>query len=346
MGNTKSGEVRQWVDAQALHTEDPRSFWAPTMEQLAAIKKGDFVKIVARSSSERFWCEVQQVSGNGHLICIIRPEFSTLSGGKESQGSSLKVEIEKSHVCDIKKRNRRRSMLAINHDAYRTEAMKVVFETELGAGSDPNGSKAKEDTRSGIDKGKGVLSTIEYSMAEALYKKGSISKAEFTEALQGGNMEKAFASSGAHRSGNGVDEPDSSATGEAYARRVLCDVVALFIRFEGRSPSQSELSDLSLEVKETLREGGLSDSSDQSIDKVMKELSVSSTDPFENRLNKWLLLETEELKLARKSRFGINIFSTIDTIEEEGEQKERESSSAPAAQQSVKIEVDDQEASS
>ena len=57
-------------------------------------------------------------------------------------------------------------------------------------------------------------------------------------------------------------------------------------------------------------------------------------------------LETEELKLARKSRFGINIFSTIDTIEEEGEQKERESSSAPAAQQSVKIEVDDQEASS
>ena len=55
---------------------------------------------------------------------------------------------------------------------------------------------------------KGVLSTIDYSMAEALYKKGRISKVEFTEALQGGNMRRPCIFRSASI-GNGVAEPDT-----------------------------------------------------------------------------------------------------------------------------------------
>lgn len=49
--------MRGLTDAQRMHREHPDTFYAPSREELALIKPGDFVKVCWRH--ERFWVEVE-----------------------------------------------------------------------------------------------------------------------------------------------------------------------------------------------------------------------------------------------------------------------------------------------
>ena len=290
MGNMKSGEAC-WVDAQALHTEDPRSFWAPTEEELKSLRPGDFVKIVAANSSERFWCEVKDIVGSGRIRCMILPEFSTPSENTGNHSKpNLLVEVEMLNVCDIKKKNRRLSLMALNHDNFRAEAVKVVHESEASLGK---------------------IDTGDYSAIQALYKKGKISEEELASVISNVDKPRLPTIEECHSQDSACGRESNQHLEESYRLRVLYDVVALFIRFEGRSPTQAEITDLSLEVKETLCESRLEEVSEKSMETVLKELSIFSSDPFENRLNKWLLLEVQELQLAKKSQFGLKLKSDV-----------------------------------
>ena len=52
-----------FVDAQEMHKKHPDSFYAPTIRELRALKKGDTVK-VCYNNLERFWVILTSVKGN------------------------------------------------------------------------------------------------------------------------------------------------------------------------------------------------------------------------------------------------------------------------------------------
>lgn len=52
----------EFVNAQEMAKNHPATFDAPTADQLAAIKPGDFVKVSI--GKERFWNIVKSINGN------------------------------------------------------------------------------------------------------------------------------------------------------------------------------------------------------------------------------------------------------------------------------------------
>lgn len=52
----KKAITDRWLDAQKLHRENPKTFDAPSEEELANIRKGDSVRIC--NGRERFWVTV------------------------------------------------------------------------------------------------------------------------------------------------------------------------------------------------------------------------------------------------------------------------------------------------
>lgn len=55
-------ETTEFVDAQQMHRDHPKTFDAPSEQELAKIDVGTFVKICA--GKERFWAEVVKVEGD------------------------------------------------------------------------------------------------------------------------------------------------------------------------------------------------------------------------------------------------------------------------------------------
>lgn len=86
----------KFIDAQKMAKKHPKTFFAPTKQELAALKKGDIVKVCP--GMERFWVEIieidkQKVKGivDNNLI------FSNVHGLKLN---SI-VHFEKKHIYDI-----------------------------------------------------------------------------------------------------------------------------------------------------------------------------------------------------------------------------------------------------
>jgi hypothetical protein len=54
-------KVPALIDAQLMHRQNPKTFWAPDREILALIEKGDHVRI--STGDERFWVQVEDIDG-------------------------------------------------------------------------------------------------------------------------------------------------------------------------------------------------------------------------------------------------------------------------------------------
>jgi len=50
--------VLEFVDAQAMAIKHPKTFEAPSPEELAAVKEGNYVKVCPTVGNERFWVKV------------------------------------------------------------------------------------------------------------------------------------------------------------------------------------------------------------------------------------------------------------------------------------------------
>lgn len=64
----------EFVDAQQMAKDHPKTFEAPTKKELKGVKKGDSVKV--STGDERFWVTVTKVKGDkvtgtidNHLVC-------------------------------------------------------------------------------------------------------------------------------------------------------------------------------------------------------------------------------------------------------------------------------------
>lgn len=64
----------KFEDAQKLRKEHPKTFYAPTREELNRITPGDFVKVCA--FQERFWVEVKSVK-DGQITARIDNDLIT-----------------------------------------------------------------------------------------------------------------------------------------------------------------------------------------------------------------------------------------------------------------------------
>jgi len=62
-------DITNWLsDAQEMHTQHPDTFWAPSTEELDAIKPDMHVKIC--DNEQRFWCTVKSTSG-AHVVGVV-----------------------------------------------------------------------------------------------------------------------------------------------------------------------------------------------------------------------------------------------------------------------------------
>lgn len=55
-------KTADFVDAQLMHKEHPKTFEVPSKKELNALKPGDIVKVCA--DGERFWTKIESVKGN------------------------------------------------------------------------------------------------------------------------------------------------------------------------------------------------------------------------------------------------------------------------------------------
>ena len=54
--------MTEFIDAQQMHKEHPKTFYAPSEEELSKIDIGTFVKVCV--GMERFWTEVVKIEGS------------------------------------------------------------------------------------------------------------------------------------------------------------------------------------------------------------------------------------------------------------------------------------------
>ena len=88
-------EVR-FIDAQKMARKYPKTFEAPTQEELGALEVGHLVKVCDEVAGERFWTIIKHIDGdvitaevNNYLICV------------DDYGVGDEIVFEKRHIYDI-----------------------------------------------------------------------------------------------------------------------------------------------------------------------------------------------------------------------------------------------------
>lgn len=88
-------EVRL-IDAQEMARKYPKTFKAPTQEELGALEVGHLVKVCDEEAGERFWAIIKHIDGdvitaevNNYLICV------------DDYGVGDEIIFEKRHIYTI-----------------------------------------------------------------------------------------------------------------------------------------------------------------------------------------------------------------------------------------------------
>ncbi len=61
--------IVNFIDAQEMAKQYPKTFTAPSLKELQEIQIGHFVKVCVEK--ERFWCKVLDISDLDNLLCQI-----------------------------------------------------------------------------------------------------------------------------------------------------------------------------------------------------------------------------------------------------------------------------------
>lgn len=84
------------IDAQQLHHEFPQTFEIPSRDKLAALSKGDLVKICV--DNERFYVRVESVEDEKVIGIIYSDLIQTQYHGLKANDP---IEFEKRHIYKI-----------------------------------------------------------------------------------------------------------------------------------------------------------------------------------------------------------------------------------------------------
>ena len=85
----------EFTDAQEMHQNNPDTFDAPTKEELAAVRKGDSVKVC--HNNERFWVTVTRVSKKGVITGLVDNDLVCV----QPFGYGNRVVFETRHIYSI-----------------------------------------------------------------------------------------------------------------------------------------------------------------------------------------------------------------------------------------------------
>lgn len=90
-----------FIDAQQMAVMHPDTFEAPTLDDLAALKVGDYAKVGAKARSgitERFWCYVVEIDGEKVTGTVNNDLVLTSHHGLAEED---KLIFEKRHIYSI-----------------------------------------------------------------------------------------------------------------------------------------------------------------------------------------------------------------------------------------------------
>lgn len=93
---TKGTSTYTFTDAQEMHRNHPKTFWAPTERDLQQLVVGDLIKVCI-NEEERFWAEIKAIDGDT-LRCRVDNDLMY-----EDHGLSFNDEFSchKNNVYDI-----------------------------------------------------------------------------------------------------------------------------------------------------------------------------------------------------------------------------------------------------
>lgn len=86
----------QFIDAQKMHLENPKTFEVPTKKELSKIVKGSTVKVSI--GSERFWNTVEKVENN-KITAIV--DNNLIHTDKHGYILGDNIEFNKSNIYQI-----------------------------------------------------------------------------------------------------------------------------------------------------------------------------------------------------------------------------------------------------
>jgi hypothetical protein len=87
-------QLYEFLDAQVMATHHPATFWAPSMEELAKLEVGDYIKV--SRDDERFWVELTLVS----LGTLQGKVVNSLMNQHDEFNFDDKLSVEFRHVLD------------------------------------------------------------------------------------------------------------------------------------------------------------------------------------------------------------------------------------------------------
>lgn len=87
---------REYVNAQEMANKYPETFYAPTKENLDAIKTGDIVKVC--TGEERFWAIVTEVNGEEIKATV---DNNLVMEENEDLTLSTVISFKKENIYDI-----------------------------------------------------------------------------------------------------------------------------------------------------------------------------------------------------------------------------------------------------